>query len=133
MFTVNGSTFKVNREKMLTKLQENLEVYRAEYKQALVDYRLHLLEHLMARTAQVQEANPDDHAALETALRKINLVLPSPPGNHEAQYIEAIEMLSYASQEEVEIDRDTFKAWVMNDWKWMGSFKALAASYNGAR
>lgn len=132
MFTTAGSTFKVKRQTILAKLKENLAEYNAEYQEAMIQYRNHLLSTLQRSTAEVDSTDISNFEEMDRQIRKVSLVLPQPPHNYESQYLEAIEMLTYASSEDIEIDRDTFRAWVMNDWKWTGQFKAMVSGYMGA-
>jgi hypothetical protein len=51
------------------------------------------------------------------------------PVNYADQYIEAIDMLKFSVDENIQIDQQTFQSYVKNEWTWTQHFKALNSTY----
>jgi len=115
-------TVTVNRVKLIEKLKENLEAHKKDYAEAVVGYRLKLIADLTGKLVQVK--NLSDKEALEAKPVSFN-----PPQSYESQYVDAIEMLEWSVQENIELDHATFKAYVQNQWQWSGGFDSVTTMY----
>ncbi|NOQ50307.1 MAG: hypothetical protein GQ557_01410 [Mycoplasmataceae bacterium] len=51
------------------------------------------------------------------------------PISHIGEYDMAIQMLNMTTSEEIEISKEEFKQYVMDDWYWSQPFKNLAMAY----
>lgn len=111
----------VSRSDLLLALRRNLDIHKAEYAEALADFKLRLISDLeialkAAKTLDVNE--------LEDF--KFNFEYPQ---SHADQISDVIEMLEFSTDETINLDSTSFKAYFKNEWPWKKSFDQLAMSY----
>ncbi len=123
MFTSHQKTVNVNRESLITVLEENLEQHRKEFKEAVAAYRNKISKDLEAAIHDI------DRAETNKEIQSVRVHFNFPP-NYENEYVEAIDMLRFSVDETIQLDHQTFKAYVKNEWAWTNQFKTLAASYS---
>lgn len=51
------------------------------------------------------------------------------PESHESEYDRAISMLNHSVDDILDIDERTYKHYVLDDWDWTSSFKAVTSTY----
>lgn len=121
MMNIRNRSVNVNRLDLLKALNANLEIHRREYAQALIDFKTRLAEDLQAAIAKVEASEP-------AALKDFNIQV-SFPDNHERDFVEVIEMLEMSVDTNINLDSDSFRAYVKNEWAWTSHFQTLAESY----
>lgn len=119
--TLRQRSVNVKREELLEALKKNLEIHRAEYAQALIDFKTRLVEDLSAGLKQVKKSEPVD-------LEDFNIRITF-PHSHEKDFLEVIEMLEMSVDENINLDAESFRAYFKNEWQWTHHFKALTESY----
>lgn len=121
MMTLRQRSVNVNRLELIEALKKNLETHRAEYEVALADFKTRLLEDL--KTAQ-KHVNKTEAADLKNFSIHFSF-----PQNHEKDFVEVIEMLEMSVDENINLDADSFRAYIKNEWAWTHSFKSVTESY----
>lgn len=114
MYTVN-----VNKARLLDTLRQNLEVHKAEYAEAVENYPEVVALELRKRASQIEAGNPVD----------LNFNLPKPQ-SFQSEYEDAIQMLEWSTDDEVELDQQQFKQYVQDEWHWQRAFAASTQMYN---
>ena len=122
MLTLRNQTIKVNKNILLAKIKENLELYKLDYSETLQDYHLAIKKHLEKAIASVNEENYSS----DVIYFRINA-----PVDYTEKYQTVIDMLEYSTNEEIELDSPSFKAYIKNQWDWTDSFKAYSTSLKG--
>lgn len=122
MMNIRQRSVNVNRVELLAKLRQNLELHRAEYAQALSEFQERLLGDL--RLAAKKVAKIDDPMKLQNFRFSVPF-----PQNHENDYVEVIEMLEMSVDENINLDSDSFKAYIKNEWHWKGQFDLSKTAY----
>lgn len=122
MLTLRNQTITVNKQILLTKIKENLELYKSEYTETLQDYHAAIKNHLDKAIAAVSEGNYSS----EIIYFRVNA-----PVDYTDKYQTVIDMLEYSTNEEIELDSPSFKAYIKNQWDWTDSFKAYSSSLKG--
>ena len=122
MLTLRNQTITVNKNILLAKIKENLELYKSDYSETLQDYHLAIKKHLEKAIASVNEGNYSS----DIIYFRINA-----PVDYTEKYQTVIDMLEYSTNEEIELDSPSFKAYIKNQWDWTDSFKAYSTSLKG--
>lgn len=115
------NTVKVAVSDLLKHLKKNRDSHVKEYAEAMVGYRETLVKELKLMTKKAT-AGED----IELIVRVVR------PENYEQSYTEAIEMLEWTVEKEVELDRHQFKQYVQDEWSWKQTFVRTAGMYKGA-
>lgn len=121
MMNLRQRSVNVKRTELIEALKKNLEIHRAEYKEALVDFKKRLLEDLEAGAKHVANATPE-----ELSKFSVRIIFPQ---NHEKEFEEVIEMLELSVDEHINLDSESFKAYFKNEWSWATAFKNMTESY----
>jgi hypothetical protein len=122
MMNIRQRSVNVNRLELLAKLRTNLETHKAEYAEALAEYQQRLLDDLKLAAKRVSKVTDP------TELKNFRFSVPFPQ-NHEADYAEVIEMLEMSVDENINLDSESFKAYIKNEWSWQGQFTAAKMAY----
>ncbi|MGZ8924597.1 MAG: hypothetical protein ACXW2E_01810 [Nitrososphaeraceae archaeon] len=132
MLNSRNKSVNVSRVELLKVLIKNLEVHREQYKEAVDDFTTKLKLELTEALITVN----DVHFNMES-VKKIKIGL-QPPVNHENEYIEVIEMLEMSIDDSINLDAESFKAYIKNQWSWTNYFwsnmleaKAYISDHNG--
>jgi hypothetical protein len=125
MMTSHQKTINVNRETLIKALEANLADHRKEYREAVENYRIAVMADLEAALNDMERAKTDNE------IRSIQVKFHFPM-NYESQYVEAIDMLKFSVDENIQIDQQTFQSYVKNEWAWTNGFKALNSTYSAA-
>lgn len=110
--------FKYNVQKLRTIVLGNRDAHKAEYDEALAAYKAQLVTLLEKKLAAAKNGEDVSH--------QINL---SKPREYLAQYDRALRMFELTTQEEVELDSESFAQLVMDEWDWKESFSTINNSY----
>lgn len=121
MMNLRQRSVNVKRIELIEALKKNLEIHRKEYQEALIDFKTRLVEDLEAGAKHVAQANAEELAKFSV---RINF-----PQNHEKDFEEVIEMLEMSVDEHINLDSESFKAYIKNEWSWTGVFKNMTESY----
>jgi hypothetical protein len=122
MMNIRQRSVNVNRLELLDKLRENLAIHRAEYLEALDEYQARLLADLKLAVEKVNSTqNPKD-------LQKFSFDIQFPP-NHEQDFLDVIEMLEMSVDSTINLDSESFKAYIKNEWNWQHHFRAAKMAY----
>lgn len=122
MMNIRQRSVNVSRTELLAKLKENLEIHRKEYAEALVEFKTRLVEDLKLATKKVNKTeNVED---LKNFAFHIQF-----PQNHEQDYLDVIEMLEMSVDETINLDSESFKAYIKNEWNWQHHFRAAKMAY----
>lgn len=123
MLTMRNKSVNVSRVQLIENLKENLEVYKLQLQEALEDYKACI-------TLQLQDALNNILREDITLKEVTKMVIEfDPPEDHTDDYIDAIEILEYSVDENINLDMDSFKAYIKNEWSWSRSFaSSMAAS-----
>lgn len=122
MMNAREKAITVNRLKLIEQLKLNKAQHVADYEEAVIGYKIKLIEDLKAKLHQVSEATNED------AL-KIQAVPFNPPRSYEKEYDDAILMAEWTESDTIQLDQTTFKQYVQNEWSWSQSFDVMATSY----
>lgn len=125
MMNIRQRTVNVSRTDLLAKLYENLELHRVEYAEAVLEYRARLEEDLSLALKKVKKV---DAADTEKVLKDFRFSI-SFPQNHEKDYVEVIEMLEMSVDENINLDGESFRAYIKNEWSWKGHFELAKMAY----
>src|SRR5262249_45495016 len=119
--TLHQKTINADRLELLNALRTNLERHRSEYTEALVDYQQFITNELYEAWQKAV------HSDLEQAaeIRRIF----NPPADHSKDYEDAMAMLEFSVDDKIELNAESFKAYVKNEWSWSALFQATNASY----
>lgn len=147
---LSNRTVQVNREKLLSTLQENKTKHESDYKEALGMYaelakqnvqesyekaKADLEKNYYKNLNLIEEFKPDDidyskysgHFLLLHGTA-VNLPLPK---NYSNQYQDAINMVSWDVNETLVLTHSEFKCFVMDEWDWSYEFKNTVLNYSG--
>ena len=111
-------TVKIKRGDLLSHLKNNKKKHIEEYTEAMVGYRKAILQELKDKQ-MVACQNLDISHTLKTVR----------PASYESSYDEAIAMLEWTTDKEVELDQHEFKQYVQNEWTWKNAFATSTLSY----
>lgn len=113
-------TVKVATLDLLQHLKTNREKHVIEFAEAMVGYRAAVIAKLKERLV-LAEAGED-----------VNLFSNiSKPQCQLASYDEAISMLAWSRDDEIELDRNEFRQYVQDEWSWKNEFVTTASLYKG--
>ena len=122
VMNIRQRSVNVDRLELLAKLKANLDLHRAEYAEALAEFHVRLAEDLkMAAKKVAKTENPED-------LKKFSFDIQFPP-NHEQDFIDVIEMLEMSVDKIINLDSESFKAYIKNEWNWQHHFRAAKMAY----
>lgn len=122
MMNIRQRSVNVNRLELLEKLRANLALHKAEYAQALSEYQQRLIDDLKFAAKKVSKVTDPNE------LKNFRFSVPFPQ-NHEADYAEVIEMLEMSVDETINLDAESFKAYIKNEWHWQQQFSAAKMAY----
>jgi hypothetical protein len=122
MMNIRQRSVNVNRLELLAKLKENLTIHRAEYLEALDEYQARLLADLKLAVKKVNSTqNPAE-------LKEFSFSIQFPP-NHEQDFVDVIEMLEMSVDSTINLDSESFKAYIKNEWQWQHHFRTAKLAY----
>ena len=118
MMTNGQQSVTVNRLALIKAIKEGRDQHRAQYDEAVVDFKAKLEAELSRVLKQVRKGNVQEH--------HVNV---TPPPCHLTDYDDVIEMMEMSVDENITLDRDAFKAYFKNEWSWTRTFNTLNSSY----
>jgi hypothetical protein len=109
---------KIDVKQLLNHLIENRAKHVVDFDEAMSGYRKAMIDALTAKLKAAKKEEDVDHSIQVTR-----------PISYLAHYDEAISMLEWTTQSEVELDRMQFKQYVRDEWAWKQQFIATSAMY----
>lgn len=110
---------RINKNKLLEKLRENLEKHQAEFKKSLAGWKLEVIE---AMTKNLQLAKDDSEFNLNINLDR--------PYDHSEDYKHVISLLSASEDDIVVISANEFRQYHDDQWRWKGSHTEALMNYS---
>lgn len=121
MMNLRNKSVNVERAKLLDALKSNLDIHRTQYKEAVEDFQARLLKDLTVAKNKVKKSNPE---SLKDFRFDINF-----PVNHEKDFVEVIDMLEHSTDDVINLDSESFKAYFKNEWSWSHGFASSLELY----
>ena len=110
---------KVKKDELLAKLKENRELHKREYDQAVIKHRNEAIAKLQERLQKIEAGD------------KVDLTFDLPtPREFLDSFDEAIAMLEWSQDSEIELEQNDFQRYVLNKWEWQRQFAAATSLYN---
>lgn len=122
MFVGNERKITVRKVELLSKLKLGLEKHQKAFEEATAGHVVAVRAFL---TEALERANVGDVS---------NVHVPrslESPGNFSKDFERAIAMIEMSVNDEIELDEQTFKQWVMGEWSWANSFEASTMAIGG--
>ena len=114
------NTVTVNKADLIAKVKANRDEHRGIFEIAVVKYREAVLEQLDARIEEIRAGKPIS----------LRFTLPAPE-DFTDEYDMALEQMNWEVGDKVELDQQTFRELVLNQWRWADRFYANTQSYVG--
>ena len=109
---------KIDVKQLLSHLIENRAKHVIDFDEAMVGYRKAMIDSLTVKLKAAKKEEDVEHTIRVTR-----------PTSYLDSYDEAIAMLEWTTQSEVELDRLEFKQYVLDEWAWKQAFTATSAMY----
>jgi hypothetical protein len=109
---------KVAKARLLEQLTQNLEQHQREYAEALRGYQDRLVHVLTRRLERAKKRLTISHT--------IELEVPE---DHSGDYQRTLAMLEWVTDEHLELDRQEFRCYALDEWKWKNHFREVHADY----
>jgi hypothetical protein len=122
---------KVNREKLLATLKENLGTHKADFETAIAGYRQAKDEKLAQLAVATRVANENSTSETRKAVHEAytEFAHMEVPQDHSESYELAIEIMSWETETEVKLSINDFQCYVRDKWNWKDRFRASVANY----
>lgn len=116
---VNGTrAITVDHLALLETLKTNLEQHKKDFKEAMVGYRLAVIEEL---TEKLKKAKDGEEIEPQSECER--------PVSHAKDYERVISMLRWSVGETVVLDEREFSCYVEDDWQWKANFNEVNRTY----
>lgn len=112
------NVIKVAVSDLLQQLKINRDKHIKEYNEAMIGYREALVEEIRRKLELAEKGQDVDHT-----LKTVR------PNSFEQYYNEAIGMMEWSIETEVELDRADFKQYVQDEWGWKNQFSLTTSMY----
>lgn len=122
MMNLHQRSVNVSRVELLKKLKENLTAHRAEYDEAVIAFHARLQDDLKLALKKVKAVQDVE------SLKNFKFHVPFPQ-NHSADYEEVIEMLEMSVDKSINLDAQSFRAYIKNEWVWRTQFESAKLQY----
>lgn len=121
MFNRGKQSINVKREELLKILKANREQHQLDYKEAVDGYRSAKIKVLEDELEKVKAEDKPEKTSLNVTLNK--------PINYVSEYTEIIDMLEMSVDEIINLDSDSFQAYIKDNWSWKRSFMVSNSTY----
>lgn len=121
MMNIRQRTVNVNRKNLLEALKQNRAKHVVEYQDALIAFKTRLLSDLKAAVKKVEVATVSELKDFEIEIDF--------PVSHDEEFGDIIEMLEQSTDEVINIDSESFKAYFRNEWAWSSGFQRSVSNY----
>lgn len=123
------NSVKVKKSELIDRVTENLAKHIIEYRNACEGYKADAIAEINTVTERLRRQVDSLQMGEVIRLAHVTFSLPSPE-SHEKDYLRAIEMLRMSVDEEIEVESDDFRRYVMDEWDWKERFDTIRASYS---
>lgn len=110
---------KVKKGDLLEKLKANRQKHEQEYKEALQGFQETVVESLTTKAVELKAKPPKEDVQ----------VFLQAPQEYLEQYDQAIAMLEWSTQDEVELNGQEFAQYVLDKWSWKDQFAMSNTGY----
>jgi hypothetical protein len=110
---------RVSKPDLLAKLEANRAGHRAIFEEALEGYRTKAIELFSAEVEKIRSGQ-----------KFRSFVSLTEPEDHTADYDAAIGMLQLSLDDAVELDEQSYRSFVLDEWDWKRQFLATNRSYS---
>ncbi|MFH1722910.1 MAG: hypothetical protein ABH950_09945 [Candidatus Altiarchaeota archaeon] len=112
---------KVKKSELLNIMQKNREKHWAIFEKAIAGYRKEVIRHL-------------DFAlkAAKSGKKIITTVKLIQPQDHTSDYDRIIGMLKMSVDDEITIDSEQYRQYILDQWEWSRQFSSTSASYTSS-
>ena len=111
-------TVKIKVKDLLAHLKKNRANHKTQYEELMTDYRAAVIDAFKAKLKAAQKNEDVDHT--------IRVVRPD---DYTSSYDQAISMLEWTTDTEVELDQHEFTQYVQDNWTWKVGFAATQRAY----
>lgn len=113
------SKVRVNKGDLLEAVKKNRDDHRKIFEEALDGWRKQVVEALEQAYKEAKEG------------KNFRMWFDLPrPEDHTKEYDQAITMLEFSMDDELELTQGEFAMYVMDEWGWQRTFAGMAQSYN---
>ena len=123
---------KVKKDDLMLKVLANRSQHVAEYIEACAGYREQALEEIERATDRLRRQVAALKEGEAIGLAAIHFSLPLPE-SHKADYDQVVAMLEMSVDSEIELDSDSFREYVMDEWDWRAKWENTKMSYSPKR
>ena len=109
----------VQKDELREIIEHNREEHEAIFQEAVEGYRAQAVKLLEEHIERIRTGQ----------LVNVHVSMPRPV-NHIKDYDRVLKMLKMSIEDVVEIDEDSFGAYVMDDWHWKDAFLASNSAYS---
>jgi hypothetical protein len=110
---------KVNKDQLVAALQENRSKHHAIFEEALEGYKIEAIRQLSRHLDRIRKGQP----------KRVYISIPQPE-DHTSDYDTAIQMMAWSVDDVIELDEQSFKSYVLDDWTWKRQFLASNSFYS---
>jgi hypothetical protein len=114
-------TVLLNKTELLEKVAVNYTKHRAKFEEAMAGYKTKAIKLLEEHIQRIKDNAPE----------KVSVQLPMPQ-DHSADYERIIGMLEWSKDEELELSKEEFATYVLDQWGWQEGFAQTHAMYSGS-
>ncbi len=114
----DGIVILVDKEELMATLKENCATHGAVYEKAKAGY-------IKVTMRQLQ----DYVERLANGELLVQRFINSPPEDHTSDYLDAIEMMNWATDTKIELTQAQFKQYVQDDWGWKDNWVTSTSQY----
>ena len=110
---------RIKKSELLTAVKKNRENHRTIFLEALDGYKKEMTSRLESMLVDIRHGKRISHS----------ISLPQPM-DQTKEYDQAIKMLEMSVDEIIELDDESFRNLVMDDWRWKEQFSASNIAYS---
>lgn len=121
MLNMRQQSVNVDRLELISALEKGLEMHRLQLAESKADYAAAVVKFM---GDAYERAKSGDFKNLTLMLRE--------PENHEADYLDIIEMMQVSVDKTIQLDKESYKAFYRNEWSWSSNLLASAMAYKTA-
>lgn len=117
---------KVNKTKLLLSLVQNRSKHIADYKLAVKGWQKEVIDTVVREANNL--SNTGDYSSFVKRTNPV-LNLDPAPVSRQADYDQAIEMLEYCADSEIELQTHQYNAYVKDEWNWKSHWNLSNSKY----
>ena len=110
---------KVDKAELLEKLRENRNAHRAIFEEALKGYHKRVIKLLQKHIDRARKNKRE----------QVYVSIPFPE-DHTDDYDAIIAMVEMSLDNEIELDQQSFRQYVLDEWHWKGQFLSTNSAYS---